>query len=118
MIRQVIIVEDDESMRRSLSRWARLSGYEVFAFSSAFSFLACEIHVKQACLVLDLGLPGYNGAELKRGLIGSGKDLPTVFITGYTDAQISEALQGISAPLVLRKPFDTASLARAIESLA
>lgn len=105
-------------MRRSLTRWAKVSGYEVFAFASASAFLACDIHTKAACLILDLGLPDIGGAELKRRLIAAGKDLPTVFITGFTEAQIALALAGIDAPRVLRKPFDPTSLAAEIEALA
>ena len=102
-------------MRRSLTRWAKVSGYEVFAFASASAFLACDIHVMDACLVLDLGLPDIGGAELKRRLVAAGRDLPTVFITGFSDAQIAVALAGIDAPRVLRKPFDPASLAAEID---
>jgi len=114
-IRKLIIVEDDASMRRSLMRWAKVSGYEVFAFASASAFLACDIPVNDACLVLDLGLPDIGGAELKRRLVAAGRDLPTVFITGFSDAQIAFALAGIDAPRVLRKPFDPASLAAEID---
>jgi two-component system response regulator FixJ len=118
IIHKLIIVEDDASMRRSLTRWAKVSGYEVFAFPSASAFLACDIHAKDACLILDLGLPDIDGGQLKRWLISAGRDLPTVFITGFTDAQIALALTGIDAPRVLRKPFDPASLAAEIEALA
>ena len=118
IIRKLIIVEDDASTRRSLTRWAKVSGFEVFAFTSASAFLACDIHAKEACLILDLGLPDIGGGELKRRLIATGRDLPTVFITGFTDAQIEDALTGIDAPCVLRKPFDTTLLAAAIEAVA
>jgi FixJ family two-component response regulator len=117
-IRKLIIVEDDASMRRSLTRWAKVSGYEVFAFASASAFLACDIHTKDACLVLDLGLPDIGGGELKRRLVAAKRDLPTVFITGFTDAQIALAMVGVDAPRVLRKPFETGSLAAEIEALA
>jgi len=117
-IRKLIIIEDDASMRRSLTRWAKASGYEVFAFASASAFLDCDIHTKDACLILDLGLPDIGGAELKRRLITVGKDLPTIFITGFSEAEITLALTGIDAPRVLRKPFDPASLAAEIEALA
>ena len=58
-------------MRRSLTRWAKSSGYEVFAFASASAFLACDIHARDACLILDLGLPDIGGADLKRRLIAA-----------------------------------------------
>jgi FixJ family two-component response regulator len=116
-IHKLIIVEDDASQRRSLTRWAKVNGYEVLAFSSATAFLACDIHLKEACLILDIGLPDIGGGELKRRLIAAGRDLPTVFITALTDDQIDIALRGIDTPQVLRKPFDTASLEATIEAV-
>ncbi len=117
-IRTLIIIEDDASMRRSLTRWAKVSGYEVFAFASASAFLACDIHAEDACLILDLGLPDMGGGELKRRIIEAGRDLPTVFITGFTEAQISGEMKGIDVYRVLRKPFDTALLAAEIDAFA
>ena len=118
MTRQLIIVEDDASTRRSLTRWAKVSGYEVLAFASASAFLACDIHVTDCCLILDVGLPDIGGGELKRQLVASERDLPTVFITALTDDEVAVALRGIEAPCVLHKPFDCTSLEAAIEAVA
>lgn len=117
MNRQLIIVEDDASTRRSLMRWARVSGYDVAAFASAQAFLACEMNTSKCCLILDVGLPDIGGGEVKRRLIAKGQDVPTIFITGLTDDEIAVALFGIDAPHVLRKPFDTSLLEAAIEAV-
>ena len=118
MTRQLIIIDDDASTRRSLTRWAKVCGYAVNAFDSATAFLACDLDMKDCCLVLDVGLPDMGGGELKRQLVIQGRDLPTVFITGMTDEEIVDALRGIEAPQVLRKPFDTALLEAAIEAVS
>jgi FixJ family two-component response regulator len=104
-------------MRRSLTRWAKVSGYEVLTFASASAFLACDIHVRDGCLILDIGLPDLGGGELKRLLIAKGRDLPTVFITALNDDDVDTALKGIDAPHVLRKPFDMALLEAAIDAV-
>jgi FixJ family two-component response regulator len=117
MLRQLIIVDDDASIRRSLTRWAKVSGYEVIAFASACAFLACDVDVTRCCLILDVGLPDVGGAEVKRRLIAKGRDLPTVFITGLNDDEAAIALFGVAAPHLLRKPFDTASLEAAIKAV-
>jgi two-component system response regulator FixJ len=117
MTRQLIIVDDDASVRRSLTRWAKVSGYEVIAFASACAFLACDIDMAGCCLILDVGLPDIDGGEVKRRLIAKGRDLPTIFMSGLNDDEVAIALFGVGAPYVLRKPFDTASLEAAIEAL-
>ena len=117
MTRQLIIVDDDASVRRSLTRWAKVSGYEVIAFASACAFLACDIDTTECCLILDVGLPDIDGGEVKRRLIAKGRDLPTIFMSGLNDDEVAIALFGVGAPYVLRKPFDTASLEAAIEAL-
>ena len=116
MLRQVIIVEDDMSTRRSLVRWAKACGYEAVGFASASAFLACDIHATESCLILDVGLPDINGADLKRRLIAEHRDLPTVFITALTEPETAAALRGLEDVPVLRKPFDTAALAAAIKA--
>ncbi|HTP98719.1 MAG TPA: response regulator [Casimicrobiaceae bacterium] len=118
MARRLIIVEDDASTRRALIRWAKAAGYQAVAFASSQAFLACEIHTTDACLVLDLGLPGMTGAALKRKLVGEHRDLPTVFITALASPETTQLLRGLEGIPVLRKPFDAEDLAAAIESAA
>jgi FixJ family two-component response regulator len=116
-ISRLYIVEDDDSTRRALVRWARVVGYDVLAFDCAEAFLTCGFSHDGACLILDVGLPGCGGAELKRRLIASGRDMPTVFISGFTDAEVARALEGLDTPRVLRKPFDNADLVAAIAAV-
>ena len=114
---RIYIVEDDASTRRALVRWARLGGYDARAFATATAFLESDVVPEGAGLILDLGLPDLEGAEVKRRLMASGRDLPTVFVSGFTDAEIARALTGFAHPTVLRKPFDPDSLSAALVSL-
>ena len=54
----VYVVDDDESIRRSLARNMRAAGLTVETFSSAQAFLAHDLPDRVACLVLDVRLPG------------------------------------------------------------
>jgi FixJ family two-component response regulator len=118
MTRQLIIVEDDASTRRSLTRWARVNGYEVFSFDCAIAFLAADVHVRECCLIVDVSLPDMSGGDLKRRIIADGRDLPTVFITAMNEDEAAAALLGLDAPHLLRKPFDSESLEAAIRAAA
>ena len=116
MNRRLIVVDDDASVRRAILRWARVSGYEATSFDCARMFLATAIP-PGACLILDVGLPDLDGAEVKRQLIADGRDLPTVFISALGEEELAQALAGVEAPRVLRKPFEVAALAAALAQM-
>jgi FixJ family two-component response regulator len=102
----VYLVDDDESVRRSLARLLRLSGYEVETLAGAEAFLELASPKGPACLVLDIRMPGMNGLELHRRIAGTAREVPVVFITGHGDeAMRRQAIAG-GAVDVLFKPVD------------
>jgi FixJ family two-component response regulator len=111
----VLLVDDDESLRRALARTIRLAGFDVEAFSSAETLLARDVCDRDACLVLDVDLPGMDGIACKRSLEGSSRDLPTIFITALTASEVSESLAALAPVAVLYKPFNKDELIAAIE---
>ena len=110
----MLIVDDDDSLRRALARTIRLAGFEVEAFQSVESLLAHGVPERDACLVLDVDLPGIGGIEFRRALADAGRDLPTIFITALEPAEVSEPLAALAPLAVLYKPFDKEALLEAI----
>jgi FixJ family two-component response regulator len=110
----VLLVDDDDSLRRALARTIRLAGFEVEAFQSVEALLARGVPERDACLVLDVDLPGIGGIEFKRTLVAAGRDLPTVFITALPPAEVSEPLAALAPIAVLYKPFNNEDLLEAI----
>jgi len=110
----VLIVDDDDSLRRALARSIRLKGFEVEAFASVEALLARGVPERGACLVLDVDLPGIGGIELRRTLATAGRDLPTIFITALEPAQVAATLAALAPVAVLYKPFDKQDLLEAI----
>jgi len=111
----VLLVDDDESLRRALARAIRLAGFQVEAFSSAEALLARGIREHDACLVLDIDLPGIDGVSCQKMLEATGHDLPTVFITGLSFAEVRDPIFARKAVAVLYKPFNKDDLIVAIE---
>src|SRR6266550_590005 len=68
-----------------------------------------------ACVVLDVDLPGMDGIECKRSLQASSRNLPTIFITALSAADVSEPLAALAPVAVLYKPFNKDDLIAAIE---
>ena len=101
----VLVVDDDTSIRRSLTRLFQAVGLEVETFSSAGEFLAYERPPRPLCLVLDVYLRDMTGLDLLRILAERGASLPVVVITAESEAHLpSNAFAAEIA--VLRKPFE------------
>jgi len=111
---QIFIVDDDDSLRRALARTVRRAGHDVESFPSVEALLARGVPRGDACLVLDLDLPGAGGADLKRMLVASGHDLPTIFITAWDADEALDALDGLASIPILHKPFPNEALLDAI----
>ena len=77
----MLLVDDDDSLRRALVRTLRQEGFDVTGYASVEALLAAGVPERDAYLVLDVNMPGIDGIAFKRTLVESGRDLPTVFIT-------------------------------------
>jgi FixJ family two-component response regulator len=79
----VFIIDDDASVRKSLSRLLRSAGFEVETFATAELFLEREHYDGIGCLVLDVRMPGISGIDLQDELNKADYSMPIVFITGH-----------------------------------
>jgi FixJ family two-component response regulator len=110
----VMIVDDDESVRKAARRLIKSYGFAVETFASAQDFLTSGRLNETACLVLDVQMPGLNGLELQDRLIAGGHQVPIIFITAFSDENArAQALQA-GALSYLIKPFEEADLLNAI----
>ena len=111
----VFIVDDDPSVRKSLTRVMTSAGYAVEAFASARDFLTREPLAGPCCVVLDVRMPGLTGLDLQETLALAGHRMPIVFITGHGDISMSVKAMKRGAVDFLTKPFDVESLLDAIQ---
>jgi FixJ family two-component response regulator len=111
----VFVVDDDESIRESLSSLFRSVGLRVELFSSAQAFLKHQRPNVPACLVLDVRLPGLSGLELQRELGAHGSAIPIIFITGHGDIPMSVRAMKQGAVEFLTKPFRDQDLLEAVQ---
>jgi len=111
----IFVVDDDPSVRRSLTRLLTSAGYTVEAFASAGEFLARERYTGPCCLVLDMRMPGLTGLELQETLAAAGRRLSIVFVTGHVDVPMSVRAMKRGAADLLTKPFDDKDLLAAIQ---
>ncbi len=110
----VVVVDDDTSVRRGLTRLLRVAGYNVETHASAREFLEAGNYSRAACLLLDVRMPGQSGLDLQEVLTAGGYDIPIIFITGHADIPMAVGAMRAEAADVLRKPFDEETLLNAI----
>ncbi len=114
----VYIVDDDPSVRKSMSGLVQRKGYGVLAFGSAEAFLEYRkdaADVGCCCLVLDVAMPGLNGIALQEALVKDAESMPIIFISGHGDIPTSVHAMKNGALDFLVKPVTGGELLGAIE---
>ncbi len=111
----VFVVDDDDSVRASLSRLLTASGFHVEAYASAQEFLAEPKGARPGCLLLDLRMPGIDGLELQEALSNGNSSQPIVFLTGHGSVSESVAAMKAGATDFLEKPADPSDLVAAVK---
>ena len=114
----ILLVEDEEPVRRLTERLLSKAGYQVLsaATPSEARWLFDGHGDQLALLVSDVLMPEMQGPDLANLLLRTRPDLPVLFLSGYSEAIPAEAT---STPNVafLAKPFSTTALIAAIEGL-
>ena len=112
----VSVVDDDESLRRSLRNLLGSVGFRVETFASAEAFLQSVHQQQTGCLVLDLRMPGMDGLGLLRYLSGTGSRIPTVILTAHGDDEARQRSMQAGAVAFLSKPFNGNALLAAVRA--
>jgi PAS domain S-box-containing protein len=110
---RVLVVEDQESVRRQACRILAAHGYEVHDASGAEQALADWRPVD--VLVTDVVMPGMSGLELARSAGERTPDLRVVYMSGHTEDTVVHDGARTRNLSYLQKPFTRASLLRAVE---
>ena len=101
----VYIVDDDVSVRNSLSNLFRSIDLSVDAFDSPTSFLQRELLEIPSCIVLDIRMPGSSGLDFQTELRRFGVKIPIIFLTAHADVQMSVQAMKAGAVDFLTKPY-------------
>jgi DNA-binding NtrC family response regulator len=112
----VCVIDDDLSIRESLSSLLRSAGLRVQTFTSAQEFLTDPPIQAPGCLILDVQLPGVTGLDLQQELVTKDIQIPIIFLTGHGDIPTSVRAVKAGALEFLTKPFDEEYLLEAIRS--
>ena len=112
----VFMVDDDEAVRKAISRLLRSAGIASAVFASPSEFLAQYNPDMPGCLVLDMAMPDLDGLQLQTALNEKGCILPIIFLTGHGDVSKSVQAMKQGAFDFLSKPAKDKDLLTAVRA--
>jgi len=114
--RVISVVDDDESLRRSVGNFLRSVGFRVETFASAEDFLSSARRENTGCLVLDVRMTGMSGLDLLRYLAAANVRIPAVVLTAHGDEEMRRRCLRAGAVAFLDKPFHGDALLDAVQT--
>jgi len=111
---RVLLVEDNDSVRRAFERLLLRIGYAVTAAASAEEADRLPASEPFTLLLTDMVLPGMSGAGLATRLRARWPSLKVVFMSGYTEDEALRKRAAEGEVRFLQKPVDLMTLAREV----
>lgn len=112
----IYVIEDHDSVLRSLCALLNAHGYETIPCVSAESFLKVFQPTLKACMVLDLRLPGMGGIQLQSHLSKMGVDIPIIVVTAHGDIPLAVQAMRAGAIDFIEKPAQADVLLDAVRN--
>jgi len=115
---RILVVEDQDSIRRMIEALVQARGYDVTAVASGTKAIDVALTNPPHLVLLDLNLPGqYDGFEVCRRLRADPQtaNVPVVIISARDDAPTRAEAERIGATAYYGKPFSPTALLKEIE---
>lgn len=114
---RLVLVEDDENVRRSMTMMLRARGYMVDVYHSGAEFLLVHGQHGGDCLLIDYKMPRMDGLELLRRLRKHADETPAIMITGYYSGSLKHQAATAGYTDVLEKPVPVDLLISSVQSI-
>ena len=111
----IYLVDDDDSVRRSVGFMLKTSGHEVESYLSGAEFLKDAQSLDPGCVLLDFQMPDIDGLEVQAELRKRGLNFPVVVMTGRGNVDIAVRAMKAGAVDFVEKPFEKEAMLSAIE---
>ncbi len=115
---QVMIVDDEETIRESLAAWLTKEGYHVETAGSGPDALVCQEKKRYDLYLVDIKMPGMDGLELLGKLKAAQADALVIMITAHGSIQTAVEAMKRGAVEYMCKPFDPEELSLLMERVA
>jgi two-component system, NtrC family, response regulator HydG len=113
---KLLIVDDEFSVRDSLSKWFREEGYEVETTENAGDALTRLARQRWDVALVDIKMHGTDGIELQRRMHEVDADLAVIIMTGYASVETAVAALKNGAYDYVTKPLDPEEIAHLVKN--
>ena len=103
---QVYVVDDDQGMLDSTVWLLESVGLKALPFTSGRAFLEACDPASNACVLLDVRMPGMGGLNVQEELRRRGIELPLIFVSGHADVPIVGRAFRSGAVDFIEKPYN------------
>lgn len=112
----VFVVDDEASVRDSLTWLLNSISMKVRVYESARDFLDADVSCSYGCVILDVRMQNVSGLQLQQALCDKGFTLPIIFLSAYGDAQMGAQAVKKGAFDFLQKPYRNQDLLDAVNA--
>jgi two-component system cell cycle response regulator CpdR len=117
VVANILLAEDDESMRRFLAQALERAGHDVTSFGDGSQAYECLRGVRFDLLLSDIVMPGLDGIELAKRAADLDPALKIMFITGFAAVALHPASEAPRHAKVLSKPFHLREIVHEVERM-
>ena len=110
MSEKILVVDDEEGIRKVLSVSLRDKGYEVFTAENGEEALKVFAQTQPEVVLTDIRMPDVDGLELLQSIKAESPDTEVIMISGYADMELAISSLQFEAADFITKPIDDTSL--------
>jgi two-component system, LuxR family, response regulator FixJ len=111
----VHVIDDDESVRRSVAFMLGHDGYKILSYASGVEFLKAAKNLDRGAVLLDIRMPEMDGLEVQDELTKRGIDMPVIILTGHGDVGLAVKAMRAGSVNFIEKPYEKATLISALD---
>lgn len=111
----VHVIDDDESVRRSVAFMLGHEGYKILSYASGIEFLKGAKNLERGAVLLDIRMPEMDGLEVQDELTKRGIDMPVIILTGHGDVGLAVKAMRAGSVNFIEKPYEKGTLLVALE---
>lgn len=114
---RLALVEDDESVRRSMTMMLRARGFQIDAYRNGTEFLLMDGQHGADCLLIDYKMPRIDGLEVMRRVRALDDQTPAIMITGFYSTSLRERALSAGYANIVEKPTTPTALIEKIREM-